>query len=266
MYHRVVAQRPSPSLHWTIGADDFRRQMALIDRWGFTPITFRDYRCFLDGLLDLPRKPIVITFDDGYLDTFQVAYPILREFGFKAVVFVLALKQLRTNFWDRGSDIHEAPLLTEDHILELHEAGMEIGSHSLTHSRLTKISEEALQQEVSRSRILLELLLDAPVQSFSYPYGLVNERVKNAVRNAGYRLACSAGSGPPVFGTDPLEVRRLTITGGMSKFGFAIRMLTPFTYVDWVRHEAGKILHREKEPVITEAASSKKIREQMPVS
>jgi peptidoglycan/xylan/chitin deacetylase (PgdA/CDA1 family) len=240
MYHRIVDDRRVSEKHWTaVHVQDFRRQLELLDQWGFTPITFRDYRLFLEGRLDLPKKPIILSFDDGYLDTYELALPVMLDMGFKAVIFVLGEKKIKSNYWDRHLEIPDAPLMVGRQIVELHEAGFEIGSHSLTHPKLPELAEDELWEQVCRSRILLEILLDSPVHTFSYPYGLLNPAVKEAVKNAGYRFACAVGSGPAVFGDDHFEIRRITVLGRTTTAGFALRLLTPFQYYEWTRRKAG---------------------------
>jgi peptidoglycan/xylan/chitin deacetylase (PgdA/CDA1 family) len=240
MYHRIVDDKRVSEKQWTsVHVHDFRRQLELLEQWGFTPITFRDYKLFLEGRLDLPKKPIIISFDDGYLDTYELALPLLLEFGFKAVIFVLGEKKVKTNYWDKNLEFAEAPLMNGRQIVELHEAGFEIGSHSLTHPRLPELVEDQVWEQVCRSRILLEILLDAPVHTFSYPYGLLTPVIKDAVKNAGYHFGCAVGSGPAVFGEDHYEIRRITISGRTTTAGFALRLLTPFQYYEWTRRKAG---------------------------
>ncbi|MFI5251238.1 MAG: polysaccharide deacetylase family protein [Bacteroidota bacterium] len=250
MYHRVVDDRKISDKHWTsVHVDDFRRQLELLEQWGFTPITFRDYRLFLEGRLDLPKKPIILTFDDGYLDTYEVAFPVMQEFGFKAVIFVLGDKNVKTNYWDHNPEIPDAPLMNGRQIVEMHEAGFEIGSHSLSHPRLTELTEDQTWEQICRSRILLEILLDAPVHTISYPFGLINDSIKEATKHAGYRFGCGVGSGPAIFGDDHFEIRRITILGRTTAAGFALRLLTPFQYYEWTRRKAGDAFRGTFKPV-----------------
>jgi peptidoglycan/xylan/chitin deacetylase (PgdA/CDA1 family) len=184
--------------------------MELLDKWGYTTINFNDYRLFLAGELNLPRRPIIISFDDGYEEVKTIVYPILHEFRMKAVVFVLADFDLRTNKWDSGIGC-EHPLLTKEQVVALHEAGFEMGSHTLSHPRLTQIPEDKTLYELRRSREILEEELKTPVHTFAYPYGLTNERIKRLAGEAGYTIACGAFTGPPLFGTDLMEVRRIKV-------------------------------------------------------
>jgi peptidoglycan/xylan/chitin deacetylase (PgdA/CDA1 family) len=243
MYHRIVGDQDECNGHWTcVGVTNFRKQLEMIDRWGFTPITFEDYRLFRRGELSLPRKPIILTFDDGYLDTYTFAYPILREFGVKAVVFVVAEQRVESNYWDRHLNVSAAPLMKRHHILEMHEAGFEIGSHSLTHPNLTQLPEDQAWEEVSRSRILLEILLNATVSTFAYPYGATNPVIKRMAADAGYDVACSVATGPAVFCDDPYEVRRIPVPRSTRAAGFGLRVLTPFQYYGLTRWKVGNAL------------------------
>src|SRR5437879_3481834 len=102
MYHRIVDDESRAQRHWTcVHVDNLAQQLHMLDRCGFTTITFNDYRLSLSGQVNLPRKPVVISFDDGYLDTYRLAFPVLRELGMKAVVFVVAGKNVKSNIWDR---------------------------------------------------------------------------------------------------------------------------------------------------------------------
>jgi peptidoglycan/xylan/chitin deacetylase (PgdA/CDA1 family) len=236
MYHRIVDSQNLINAHWTcVGVKEFRKQLEMLDRWGFTPITFEDYKLFRSGELSLPRKPVILTFDDGYLDTYTTAYPLLQEFGVKAVVFVFADQKVKTNFWDRHLNVPEASLMNRHQIVEMHEEGFEIGSHSLIHADLTHLSEDQAWEQISRSRILLEILLNAPVSTFSYPYGATNRMIKQMATRAGYNIACSVATGPAAFGDDPYEVRRIPILRTTGASGFALRLLTPFQYYGLTR-------------------------------
>lgn len=244
MYHRIVETSSSDKMHpWWVSIRDFRQQLELLDRWGFTAITLNDYRLFLNDRLNLPRKPVVITFDDGYEDTYRVAYPTLEEFGMKAVFFVLGERKVKTNYWDVKHGVPEVRLMSGQQIIELHENGYEIGSHSMSHVRLPFVSEDKAWEEISHSRMLLEILLNAPVLSFSYPYGLSNKSTERMVKDAGFQIACSGQSGPPRFGKNLTEVRRIPILSTTGKLGFAARMLMPYQHFDWVRSKVSRAIY-----------------------
>jgi peptidoglycan/xylan/chitin deacetylase (PgdA/CDA1 family)/glycosyltransferase involved in cell wall biosynthesis len=248
MYHRIVADDGLSDAHWTcVHVRDFRHQLELMERWGFTPITFDDYRQYLAGELNLPQKPVVITFDDGYQDIYEIAFPVLQELGMKAVVFALGNRQVKTNSWEQPDGPPIAPLMDGQRLVEMHAAGFEIGSHSMNHARLTALSEGDAWEDVSRSRMLLEILLNSPVRSFSYPYGQVNESLKRVVADAGFTVACSVFSGPATFGLEPFEIRRITVRSNTGMIGLRAQLLRPYQYYGWIRSKVGhSLLHKDR--------------------
>ncbi|MEW5798542.1 MAG: polysaccharide deacetylase family protein [Bacteroidota bacterium] len=236
MFHRVVTNESLALKHpFCLHVSEFRRHIEWLDQHGFVPITLEDYRLYYDGQLDLPRKPIILTFDDGYLDTYEVAFPVLSEFGMKGVVFVLGDRSVKNNTWDWKYNGSPAPLMENHHLLEMSEAGIEIGAHSMTHAKLTMLDERTAWNEISRSRILLEIVLNKPVLSFSYPYGFVNESVKRMVSDAGFTHACSVWSGPLLFGKDNFELRRIPVLNSSTTISLAVKLSAPFQYYSWLR-------------------------------
>lgn len=245
MYHRIVKNECLSRSHWTcFHVDDFQKQLEILDRYGFTTITFEDYRLYQAGELNLPKKPIILTFDDGYGDTYELAYPLLQRYGMTAVVFVIGDRNIKSNIWDCVHGVPPAPLMSAEQILELHEMGFEIGAHSLRHSKLTELSAEEAWEEIAQSRMSLEILLNAPVRTFSYPYGLVNSEIKRLVAAAGYTHACSVFSGPPTFSGDNFEIRRITIPGTIGLFGFALKVATPYQYFEWFQWKTKSAFRR----------------------
>jgi peptidoglycan/xylan/chitin deacetylase (PgdA/CDA1 family) len=115
-----------------------------------------------------------------------------------------------TNAWDEKAGFRSRKLLTRDQIAEMHRHGIVIGSHSLTHARLTDLSASQLRQEVTDSKAILEDLLGDEVTTFAYPSGAVNERVRNAVAEAGYRTAFTTADGVNDW-TDLLMLNRTSV-------------------------------------------------------
>jgi peptidoglycan/xylan/chitin deacetylase (PgdA/CDA1 family) len=236
MYHRVVDDIAlSRKQNICVHVQEFHKQLELLDRLGFTAITLSDYRLYQAGEIRLPRKPVIITFDDGYLDTYRLAVPLLKEYGMRAVVFVIGDRSIKTNVWDDNrSDISKAALMNTDQIVEIHQDGFEIGVHTLTHSALTDMPDEDCIEEIKNAKTVLEAVTGSTIYSFSYPYGKVNRRIKKYVFESGYQYACSVFSGPPRFGDDPLEIRRITVSGRTSILGFALRLVGPYEYAEWL--------------------------------
>lgn len=219
MYHRVVEKSPTGSKHGTwVSAKHFRDQMVSLRVRGYTPITFAQYRKCMMGNSMFPDRPVFLTFDDGYEDNYTVAFPILRDVEFPAVVFLVTDSKRRTNFWD--PDEPRVPLMSPGQMREMAKYGIEFGSHTVSHRRLPEISSSADAKELRDSKSYLEDILGSEVFSFAYPYGALNPHVKELVREAGYSFALAADTGPEKFHQDFLEIRRTQVFPWTSSFGF----------------------------------------------
>jgi peptidoglycan/xylan/chitin deacetylase (PgdA/CDA1 family)/glycosyltransferase involved in cell wall biosynthesis len=213
MYHHVGPSRPGTFPQWTISCRKFERQMRWLARRGYTGIRPADWITWLREGKGLPDKPVLLTFDDGYADLAEYALPVLRRYGFGAVVFVVTGQVGGTNAWDeaQGSGTHR--LMTAEQIRYWATQGIEFGSHSRTHTDLTTLSSEELAKEIIGSRDELSSLLGSPVTSFAYPYGSFNPMVSNRVREA-YGLTFRADETSPGINylcTDPHDLQRTMI-------------------------------------------------------
>ena len=221
MYHRVVATAAEGGRHgiW-VTRERFDAQLAALRRRGFTAVTFRDVAAHLDGERRLPRRPIVLTFDDGYADNHALAVPLLRRHGLTAVVFLIGDPGIRSNVWDAGGGEPAVPLLDDAQVREMLAAGIEFGSHTATHAHLTALAPDRLASELAGSRRAIGARVGGPVLAVCYPYGDVNAEVKAAAAAAGFRFGVASDSGPPRFGDDLFEIRRAQIFPRTDGFGF----------------------------------------------
>lgn len=149
-----------------------------------------------------------LTFDDGYADFVTHALPLLRRHAFGATLFVLPGRLGGDNAWDPLGP--RKPLLSADGIRQAAAAGIEIGSHGLTHRDLTRTDDTRLRAEVSGSRALLYDVTGAHIHGFCYPYGLADHRTVEAVREAGYSYACATATTPGDL-TGPYALPRVHI-------------------------------------------------------
>jgi len=129
-----------------------------------------------------------ITFDDGYVNVLDNAVPELLRHGFTATTFIISGRLGGTNEWDAGP---VWPLMSADQVKAVAAAGMEIGSHSATHTRLAGVGAERLKAEIDESRSNLSNLVGHPIRGFAYPYGNMDAAARRAVRDTGYDYACS---------------------------------------------------------------------------
>jgi len=132
---------------------------------------------------DIAGNELVITFDDGFEDNVTKALPLLREYSSKATFFI------STGFI--GKRYLGQKMVTEKQIVELYENNMEIGSHTVNHYNLNKLSNEEVRRELKLSKESLEDIIDDKVFSFSYPYGSYNPSVVNICKKVGYSSASS---------------------------------------------------------------------------
>jgi peptidoglycan/xylan/chitin deacetylase (PgdA/CDA1 family) len=209
LYHNVGAHRPGTYFGLSVTPRVFERQMAALARHGYTGISGSDWTHAQAGE-PLPPKPVILTFDDGYRDLAQYAFPILEKHGFRATVFVVTDLIGRDDEWLRCDGKSPQALLTADEIRYWAARGIEFGAHSCSHADLTKLSPAALDHEVVGSRRALEALLGKPVRCFAYPYGFYNDEVVTAVRRE-FDVAFLVEPGRNRRETDPYLLRRTMV-------------------------------------------------------
>ncbi|MEV7812058.1 polysaccharide deacetylase family protein [Streptomyces flaveolus] len=190
MYHSVGDCSDDP-YHITVSPDRLERQLRWLRRRGLRGVSVAELlaaRARGEG-----RGLVALTFDDGYADFLDNALPLLDGWGCTATLFVLPGRLGGDNAWDPLGP--RKPLLTADGIRRAAAAGVEIGSHGLTHVDLTRADDILLKAETAESRAALEELTGTPVTGFCYPYGTVDRRAVEAVREAGYTYACAIDPG-----------------------------------------------------------------------
>ncbi|MGK2954618.1 MAG: polysaccharide deacetylase family protein, partial [Solirubrobacterales bacterium] len=200
MYHVIGepaagVEVPYPELYLSV--DDFQDQVDWLDDNGYRAVTLIQVQdAWYDGAT-LPEKPIVLSFDDGYLGQYTDAMPILQEKGWAG----------QLNLKSEGSD------LSSTQVKKMIKAGWEIASHTITHPDLTSISAEQLEEELTVSRDTLEKDLGVKVENFCYPAGVYNDEVVAAVEAAGYRGATTVDPGLAEK-SEPFTLKRIRIDRG----------------------------------------------------
>ena len=169
--------------------------MKILKSLHYTPITFSRLVDYKAGTANLPRKPIIITFDDAMQDVMDNAVSILRNSGFTAVFYIPTNYVGRKSSWMVPEVGVEFPVADWTAIRSLDTMGFEVGAHTMSHPRLSKISEKNCYEELHGSRQKLEKILEHEVKHLAYPFGDYNERVKMIARETGYDTACTTEKG-----------------------------------------------------------------------
>jgi peptidoglycan/xylan/chitin deacetylase (PgdA/CDA1 family) len=210
MYHKVDRIPPGARhLGNYVLPEAFQAQLTALKDWNYEPVSFEQWLAYREGKARLPRRPLIITFDDGYRSTYEIAWPALKRSGFPATVFLVSDLIGKTNLWD--VDELQEPLLNEREIREMQAGGMTFGSHTRTHPALTKLSREQASGELRDSRRALESLLDEPVTTLCYPYAKQNSTVRELAREAGYRAAVIGKGGTNRVWADRYALRRIKV-------------------------------------------------------
>jgi peptidoglycan/xylan/chitin deacetylase (PgdA/CDA1 family) len=210
MYHKVDQILPGtryPGNH--VLPEAFDEQLAELKHWNYQSITLDEWIAYKEKRAGLPRRPIIITFDDGYRSTYHTAWPTLQRYGFSATVFLVASLIGKTNAWD--VDERQEPLLDESEIREMQSGGITFGSHTQSHRALTRIPLEEAARELADSRKILESILGRSVTSLCYPFAKQNRAIRNLARKTGYDAAVIGRGGTNRVWTDQYALRRIKV-------------------------------------------------------
>ena len=187
MYHSI-SQPEADQDPLRTSPERFEAQMLYLKRRDLRGVSMRELYLALNA--GEATGLVGVTFDDGYEDFLGAAVPTLEKLGFSATVFVVAGMLGKENTWEhRSGPRPQLRLLGADGVREVADRGMEIGSHTVTHSRLSGLDSETLIHEVVDSRQVLGEMVNAPVEGFSYPYGDLDGPAVRATRGAGYAYA-----------------------------------------------------------------------------
>ncbi|MCX6809231.1 MAG: polysaccharide deacetylase family protein [Candidatus Berkelbacteria bacterium] len=175
MYHHIGKKDPQDSYY--VSPETFDQQMKWLKDNDFRVVTYMDYYKNRTEGIALPSKPVVITFDDGVLDHFTQAFPILQKYGFTGLFFI------KTNF------VGQTGYMNWEQIIEMQKAGMEIGSHSANHDNMANMDIGSADRELSLSKKTLEQKLGGKIDFFSYPGGGLSDQIAKEVKSQGYLSA-----------------------------------------------------------------------------
>jgi len=221
MYHQIGRFTPMKS-HRAVYCDigRFRTQMRALHTLGVPVLSMSEAVACLAGRAPLPRRAVVLSFDDGCDNFYENALPVLEFFGYPAIVYAIAGLAGGVAEWMAAHDHPTPSLMSFGRLREISAHGIEVGSHGMRHVRLAGMSPNRLRDEVAGSRERLEQELGQAVRHFCYPYGSHDLAAFDAVARAGYEsgVTCQRAAATPAF--DPLGLPRKAISYGDDLVGF----------------------------------------------
>jgi peptidoglycan/xylan/chitin deacetylase (PgdA/CDA1 family) len=223
MYHRVAPTGLAAMTRYRVTPEQFEEQLRYLRDAGFSSVEWEEWQTAILTKQPVPGQKIAITFDDGYLDLFHYAGPLLKQYGFTATVFLVSDRIGCSNSWDKAYG-EEVPLMGWQEIRQLRDEGIEFGSHCATHQPLTALSVAEVVKEGARSRSILERQLGVPIQTIAYPYGDVNPVVQHLMGACGYTFGFSCRSGWSSFQDQLLDLPRIEVMGSDTLQDFVAKL------------------------------------------
>ena len=179
-YHSID---PSEANELILAPERLREQLQYIKDAGYTTLTISEVYEHLANNSSIPEKSILITFDDGYMDNYTYAFPILKELDIKATIFMI------TTGIDKGY------YMSSENLKEMSDYGIDIQGHTITHPHLNQLSYEEQLKELKESRQIISNITGKEVFALAYPYGDYNEDTLKATKEAGYKMAFTIKNG-----------------------------------------------------------------------
>ncbi len=217
MYHDLSpAGDPATAADvWTVQADNFEKHLQSLKAQGYASVLPADLAAAARGRANLPPRPVVITFDDGFLSSVTLAEPLLRQYGFQAMVYLITAKIADTP--EQRQKYRGAPCLVWPEVRAAMRRGtLAFGVHSHTHPK----HPDAVAAEITVSRDWFRARTGVRPDSFCYPHGQVNPDLERAVRAAGYTTAMICEDEAAMLGRDAnlLALPRVSVFGGAQHF------------------------------------------------
>ena len=202
LYHSVNDRPAAADRRWTVSRSDFDSHMDAVAASGRVAMTVTEIADALRGERPLPERPVGITFDDGFSDTYD-ALASLEARGLAATLYVTT------------GELGRSDRLAPAQLAEIARAGAaELGAHAVNHRRLDELEAGELVAELVGSKVQLEELIGEPVHSFAYPHGAFDSAVRERVIAAGYRSAAAVKNALSHDRDDPFALARWTVTAG----------------------------------------------------
>lgn len=227
-YHMVQAEEPKDAGEYNVPPEDFIQQLEYLKENGYTTISIRDFLRAKKGLQELPEKPVILTFDDGYETNYTELLPILEKYNAKATIFMVTNSIGKKNYmsWEQLKDIQKR--------------GVEIGSHTANHLPLTSMDLDKAREEVQLSKLLMEWNGMSTIYTLSYPNGKFDDDMLEMLKQEEYLAAVTGDAGLNTYETNPYLLQRINIphpTFGLEEFKWRLIKGRLMTQIGWWQHK-----------------------------
>ena len=196
-YHSV---RPTEDNELIISPEKLKEQLEFLKSEGYQSLSLKEFSEYILNNAPVPEKSVLITFDDGYMDNYANAFPVLKELNMKAVIFCITFK------------LDGSYYLSNDAIKEMTDYGIDIQSHTVNHDDLSSLNYQDTLTTLKNSKENLESITNSKIYAIAYPYGKFNDNTFDAAKNAGYTLGFITNTGLAKPSDDPLKLKRIYIS------------------------------------------------------
>ena len=212
MYHRI-GQCPRGGDKNMVSPEKFELQLQFLEDQSYQTLTLGEWYRLEQAGEEIPARSVILTFDDGYRDNWEVAMPLLLRYGFKGTVFMVSDLLGKSNAWEVNAHRQGVEMMKPEHLKEWADAGLEVGSHGVVHQRVAGLAAAEMRKEAELSKATLEEVIGRSVDFFCYPHGVFDESAVAALKAAGYLGAVAiydgASWGEPI---DWFALPRLRVT------------------------------------------------------
>jgi len=220
LYHSISDLASPGFRRWAVAPARFAEQMAFLAEEGYQALTVSEYvRCML-GESELPTKPVVITFDDGYADFRTTALPIMREFGLRCTLFLTTMYLSQTSRWLAAEGEASRPMLEWSDVLDIAGNDVEIGAHGHSHRQLDTLALRDAIEDVTHCKSVLEDRLGIGVRTLAYPHGYSTRTLRREVESLGFTSACGVKHALSSVRDDRFALARIIIGDDVERVEF----------------------------------------------